>query len=226
MVADTASAHGLLDRFAAGQGANRAFGPRALRTRQSLLDTTATLLRELPFHALSSALVSQRAGLSPAAFYRYFSDLGDAIVALTPRMAASVEVIAAQVRAADWSDAAGARDSAAEVVAALAGFWEVHRPLYRVTDLLAEEGDARFLPVKAQTFGALTDAFTDVAQERDPVDRRLVAGIVVTALVHTTLRESGFESAGVPAAAMRATLARAIALLVRDQTSTVEGDRP
>jgi AcrR family transcriptional regulator len=216
MATDPASPEPLLDRFAAGRGASRAFGPRALRTRQLLLDTTAALLHELPFHALSSALVTQRAGLSAAAFYRYFSDLGDAIVALTPRMAASVELIAAQVRAADWS-ATGAPASAAGVVAALAGFWEEHRPLYRVTDLLAEEDDARFLPVKAQTFGALTDAFTEVGHETDRGERRMVAAIVVTALVHTTLREGGFESAGVPADAMRATLAHAVALLVRDR---------
>src|SRR4051794_25223214 len=105
----------LLDRFAAGRGTSRAFGPRALRTRQLLLDATAALVRELPFHALSSALAPQRAGLPPAAFYRYFSDLGDAIVALTPLMAASIEPIAADVRAADWS-AAAAPASAAAVV--------------------------------------------------------------------------------------------------------------
>jgi AcrR family transcriptional regulator len=209
---------GPVDRLSARAGTARAPGARALRTRQLLLEATHTLVREVPFHELTTAHVTQRAGLSPPAFYRYFADLGEAIAELTDRMAASIHVIAADVRAADWSPAA-AMGSARAVIGALETFWSEHRALYRVTDLLAEEGDVRFAAVKAGTFVELTDAFADVlrrvgGRRRPAGQRRVTAGIVVTALIHTTAREVGFAQAGIPLDALRRDLARIVADVV------------
>jgi AcrR family transcriptional regulator len=203
-----------IDRFSARAGTVRAPGPRAMRTRVAILDSTASLLREVPFHLLTSAHVTQRAGLSPAAFYRYFADLGDAIAELTARMGDSVHTIAELVRDADWSREC-ASESAQLVIAAMEQFWSAHRPLYRVTDLLAEEGDPRFTSVKARTFAELTDAFAQVTQRPDgdrsaTLETRITAGIVVTTLIHTTAREVGFAEAGVPLDALRATLAHVL----------------
>lgn len=209
-----------IDRLSARAGTARAPGPRAMRTRVALLDTTASLLREVPFHLLTSAHVTQRAGLSPAAFYRYFADLGDAIAELTARMGDSVHAIAELVRDADWSPQR-APESARLVIAAMEQFWSEHRPLYRVTDLLAEEGDPRFTGVKARTFAELTDAFTHVARRagghrRAQLETRITAGIVVTTLIHTTAREVGFAEAGVPLDALRTTLARVVGNVVSE----------
>jgi len=210
-----------IDRLSLSAGAARPPGPRAMRTRQALLDVTEALVREVPYRDLTSAHITQRAGLSAAAFYRYFADLGDAIAELTVRMGASIQAVADLVRHADWSNDQ-ASDSALLVIGAMAEFWAEHRSLYRVTDLLAEEGDARFTPVKARTFAVLTDAFADVAFHRAtaPVARemetRVVAGIVVTTLIHTTMRETGFEEAGIPAAALRDNLSLVVARVIRD----------
>jgi AcrR family transcriptional regulator len=208
-----------IDRLSARAGTARAPGPRAMRTRVALLDATAALLREVPFHQLTSAHVTQRAGLSAAAFYRYFADLGDAIAALTTRMAESVHAIAELVRDADWQPEV-APESALLVIAAMEQFWSEHRPLYRVTDLLAEEGDPRFTTVKARTFAELTDTFAQVARRanddrRPQLETRITAGIIVTTLIHTTAREVGFAEAGVPLAALRVTLARVVADVIR-----------
>jgi AcrR family transcriptional regulator len=208
-----------IDRLSARAGTVRAPGPRAMRTRVALLETTASLLGEVPFHQLTSAHVTQHAGLSPAAFYRYFSDLGDAIAELTGRMGGSVNAIAELVRDADWSPER-AFESARAVIAAMEQFWSEHRALYRVTDLLAEEGDPRFTGVKARTFAELTDAFAQIAHrtngdQRRQLEARVTAGIVVTALIHTTAREVGFAEAGVPLPALRETLARIVADVIR-----------
>ena len=91
-----------------------------------------------------------------------------------------------------------------------------HCPLYRVTDLLAEEGDPRFTRVKARTFVELTDSFMQVATGdggRAPIERHVTAGIVVTTLIHTTIREAGFTEVGVPLDLLRTTLARVVAQL-------------
>lgn len=73
---------------------------RALATRELLLETTADLLGEVGVERLSSNLICARAGLTPPAFYRYFTDkyavlaeLGEALMeaqnaAMAPLLAA------------------------------------------------------------------------------------------------------------------------------------------
>jgi AcrR family transcriptional regulator len=206
----------VVDRMSVRAGSARVPGARALRTRQRLLGAVDALIREIPFHQVTTAHVTQRAGLSPPAFYRYFADLGDAIVALTPRMAASVHGIAEIVRAGDWSRR-NAASSVHPVTEALEAFWAEHRALYRVTELMAEEHDPRFTAVKAETFVELTDAFVAAAGRRpsraprSEAATRASAAIVVTLLVHTTAREVGFAEAGIPLDALRADLARTVA---------------
>ena len=60
---------------------SRSPGERALLTRERILDMTAALVREVPFKDLTPALVTQRSGLTPPAFYRYFAGLNDALAA-------------------------------------------------------------------------------------------------------------------------------------------------
>ncbi|HEV8297118.1 MAG TPA: TetR family transcriptional regulator [Acidimicrobiales bacterium] len=191
-----------------------------MRTRQRLLDCTAELVEEVPYRELTSALVTQRLGLSPPAFYRYFADITDAILELTARMGETVSGIAASVREADWrADADGA---AAALVDATGAFWTRHRALYRITDLLAEEGDARFATVKQRTFAPLNEEMTEilragVSDDRDPV---AAAGVLVATLIHTTAREPGFAAAGIATHALRRELARLVAQAI-DSCSSV-----
>lgn len=55
--------------------------PRALRTRQALLDATLDLVREQRAETISVAQIIDRAGTSRQAFYEHFDDRDDAIVA-------------------------------------------------------------------------------------------------------------------------------------------------
>src|SRR4051794_13157051 len=199
MAAKPATDRTPIDRLSARAGMVRAPGPRAMRTRITILDSTAALLREIPFHQLTSAHITQRAGLSPAAFYRYFADIGDAIAELTARMGDSVQAIAELVRDADWSHD-HASSSAQLVIGAMEQFWSEHRPLYRVTDLRAEEGALRSARVRARPFAEPPAAFARVTRRtsrapRPPLETRVMAGIVVTTLIHTTAREVGFAEA-------------------------------
>jgi AcrR family transcriptional regulator len=207
-----------VDRLAQRAGVRRSPGARGLRTRERLLDTAAALVEEVPYRELTSGLVAARTGLTPPAFYRYFADVNDVILELTGRMRESAASISRVVREGDWEGAPA--EVAAAVVDGMVAFWGRHRGLYRVTDLLAEEGDARFARVKATTFAELTDALRDVvaaagrtgrAGPGAGVDPYAVACVVVTALVHTVARESAFEHAGVTRAALRRHVAGLVA---------------
>jgi len=202
-----------IDRLSARTGAPRRPGTRALQTRERLLAATVGLLDELPYRDLTSAIVTQRLGLSAPAFYRYFADINDALAACAHTMRDTVEQIAGIVANRVWSGD-DAIDSALEVIAALALFWDRHRALYRVTDLLADEGDARFANIKQQTFEPLTGAFRAVMADVPGRDAVVAAGVVVASLLHVTARESGFVASGVASAAMRRHLADQVAVVV------------
>jgi AcrR family transcriptional regulator len=188
-------------------------GTRALQTRTQLLSATVDLLAEVPYRDLTSAVVTQRLGLSPPAFYRYFADINDALAECATTMRERVGEIAMIVTRSTWRKQA-AVDAALLVIDALAKFWRDHRALYRVIDLLADEGDERFSEIKQHTFEPLTDAFTTVMADRADRDARVAAGVVVASLVHVTARESGFATSGIEPAALRRHLADQVALMV------------
>jgi len=82
-------------------------GIRALRTRQRILDATASLLGEVRYRELTTTAVTQRVELSPPAFYRYFSEINEAVLEMTAGMRASAGALAKLVRTSRWdSDAA------------------------------------------------------------------------------------------------------------------------
>ncbi|MEO8696429.1 MAG: TetR family transcriptional regulator [Acidimicrobiales bacterium] len=202
-----------IDRLSQSAGAPRRPGARALQTRERLLAATIDLLDEVPYRDLTSAVVTQRLGLSAPAFYRYFSDINDALAASAPTMRGSVQQIAAVVTARTWRRQR-ATESALEVIDALAVFWQRHRALYRVTDLLADEGDARFAEIKQHTFEPLTEAFGTIMAGVPGRDPMIAAGVVVASLVHITARESGFAASGITASELRVHLADQVALMV------------
>jgi AcrR family transcriptional regulator len=165
---------------------------------------------------VTSALVTQRLGLSPSAFYRYFGDINDAILELTAGMRVTADGIAALVDEGDWAGD-GAEATALAVVDAMAGFWTEHRALYRVTELCAGEGDQRFAHVKTVTFAGLTRAFERVIASCKRagghgrgVDPYASACVAVTMLIHTVAREPAFDVAGVAPDALRTHLARLV----------------
>jgi AcrR family transcriptional regulator len=209
-----------IDRLAARAGTLRPPGARALRTRARLLETTNELIHEVPYRELTSALVTQRLGLSPSAFYRYFAEINDAVLELTAGMGVAVDAITEIVATGDW-EGDGAQRTALAVIDAMARFWVEYRVLYRVTDLCADEGDDRFAEVKAATFAGLTAAIEQVVaglkrEGRHPTDLDpfATACIVVTMLIHTMARESGFGSAGVSPRSLRTHLARVLVTIV------------
>jgi AcrR family transcriptional regulator len=192
-----------------------------LLTRERILVCVLELVDELGYRELTTAQVTQRLGLSAGAFYRYFEDINSAILALTPRMRSSADAIAAVVAGGDWNGPA-ALDTALGVIDLMAQWWADHRSLYRVTDLCADEGEARFAQVKAETFATVTEALAGVI-DRDGASAShqesfVTACVLVAMLIHTMARETAFGLAGVGSESLRAQVAKVIVATVTDST--------
>ncbi len=198
---------------------SRSPGERALQTRERILDMTAALVREVPFKDLTPTLVTQRSGLTPPAFYRYFAGLNDALAACGETIRADVDELADAVAAGRWQGPA-AVGAASDVIDAFVAFWSRHRPLYRVIDLLADEGDKRFVSLRQHMFEALTARLATVTAPVDDRDPVIVAGIVVATLVHVTGREPGFVKSGITRSELRRHLAVHVASAVTGSFAT------
>lgn len=139
---------------------DRPLGPRALRTRRRLLDTTAALLAERGLRGLSVVEIARRAETSPATFYQYFGDVEAAALALAEE---STEELAALLERMPTSLAGPeGLERARGFVREFADLWDRHHAVLRVRDHAAEEGDRRFRSVRRKALRPLLDRLADL----------------------------------------------------------------
>src|ERR687897_1175169 len=130
-------------------------GRRGRATRQRLLECTAGMLRATSYRSLKVIDIAREAGTSPATFYQYFTDVEDAILVLAQEMALDSKGLVRIVGEGNWKGRAGYR-TALELTDAFFGFWDQHRPVIRVVDLSAEEGDRRFRKIHLRLLNNVT----------------------------------------------------------------------
>jgi len=138
----------------------RALGPRALNTRQRLLDATVELLREQSVRDISVVEIARKANTSPATFYQYFKDVGEATLRLAEQAAEEVPAVIEMIDRS-WRGQKGL-ETAREIVTAFVDHWDVHRSVLLVRNLAADEGDRRFLKVRRQ---AMTPVIEHLARK-------------------------------------------------------------
>ncbi|RIL03967.1 MAG: TetR family transcriptional regulator [Proteobacteria bacterium] len=138
---DTRTEHGT------AQG-GRPLGPRALKTRQKLLETTQELLAERPVRDVSVVEIARRAGTSPATFYQYFADVEEATLELASAAAEQVPAILEPL-AADWKGAQGLAP-ARVLVDAFVRHWDANHAALLFRNVAAEQGDERFRKVRTR----------------------------------------------------------------------------
>lgn len=137
----------------------RALGPRALKTRQKLLDATVGLLRERSILDISVVDIARRAETSPATFYHYFKDVEEAALLLaaqaaeeTPRL---VELISG-----DWHGEQGLQTSR-DLASRFIEHWETHHPVLTVRNLAADRGEVRFQEARRKALAPVLDALAE-----------------------------------------------------------------
>ncbi len=134
----------------------RALGPRALNTRRRLLDATITLLNEKSVRNISVVEIARKAGTSPATFYQYFKDVGDATLCLAEEAVAETPEILGLLEG-KWRGTKGL-EIAREIAEQYVGYWDKYRAVLLVRNLAADEGDRRFAKVRRQAMTPLIES--------------------------------------------------------------------
>lgn len=133
----------------------RKLGPRALRTRQRLLDATAELLRERSVLDISVVEIARKVETSPATFYHYFKDVEEAALFLAEQAAAEMPEVLGRLDG-EWRGRKGL-DTARALVDAFMDHWDAHHAVLLIRNLSADKGDRRFQRVRRLALEPLLD---------------------------------------------------------------------
>ena len=192
----------------------RVIGERAQQTRRRILDTTASLLRENGALDLKVMDVAREVGTSPATFYQYFSDVEDAIYALSTEMIEKVASIHEQMEA-DWNHGEPGIDHARQLVSDYTDFWDENGAVLRIMLLRADERDERFRQVRRDYNAPFMTAMVskvraaqEVGRLTTALDAEATAGAMLAALDRLPNYREGFEKRGTSREAMIETVAR------------------
>jgi AcrR family transcriptional regulator len=137
----------------------RKLGPRALKTRQRLLDSTAALLKERSVLDISVVEIARKSETSPATFYHYFRDVEEAVLLLAEQAAEEmpglVELITGSLEGDDGLETVRA------LVSAFIDHWDLHHAVLLVRNLSADKGDPRFQRVRRDALTPILDRFAE-----------------------------------------------------------------
>lgn len=147
----------------------RRLGPRALQTRNRLLDATAQLLEERSVLDISVAEIARHVGTSPATFYHYFADVEEAAVALAERASREMPDLVNRV-ARPWSGREG-MVTARALAEAFVNHWDAHHAALMIRNLGSERGDVRFQALRRAAFAPLLKQFADRIGESQEAGR-------------------------------------------------------
>jgi AcrR family transcriptional regulator len=151
---------------AAVDQSGRPLGPRALNTRRRLLDATVSLLESSSVRDISVVEIARQAGTSPATFYQYFKDVGEATLRLAEEAADEVPAVI-EVIEGSWRGQKG-METARAITEAFIQHWDQHRAALLVRNLAADEGERRFQRVRRRALRPILDALAQKIEECQP----------------------------------------------------------
>lgn len=131
-------------------------GPRAQRTHARILAGLRTLLQNKKLAAISVGEIAKASDVSPATFYRYFSDVESVALQLAWSLADDLQA-AVEKAELPWDGPDGRKNVEAFVTEFLA-HWSRNSPILRMRNHLADDGDDRFREVRLRTLRRLTPA--------------------------------------------------------------------
>jgi len=135
----------------------RPLGPRALQTRQRILEATVELLEEKAMRDLRVIDIARRIGTSPATFYQYFKDVEDVVLHLAAEASEQTPQIVELIEG-DWRGRAG-HERARCLADLVIQHWERYAPILRVRNNASDEGDDRFRRVRLRAMMPIVYAF-------------------------------------------------------------------
>lgn len=132
---------------------------------------------------LSVVEIARAAGTSPATFYQYFKDVGEATLRLAEQAAGEMPAVLELIDR-PW-DGEGGLANARGIVEAFLRHWDAHRAVLLVRNLAADEGDRRFLRVRHETLTPVLERLAAqivAGQRAGRVDAKLQPAAAAAAL--------------------------------------------
>jgi len=144
----------------------RPLGPRALLTRRRLLEATVELLDTSSVRDISVVEIARRAGTSPATFYQYFKDVGEATLRLAEEAAGAVPAVV-ELIGGSWRGQKG-METCRAIADAFVRHWDTYRAVLLVRNLAADEGERRFQKVRRKSLQPFLEALARKIEECQP----------------------------------------------------------
>ena len=195
---------------------------RGRETRRRMLDALRKQLQERSIRDVKVVDIAESVGVTPAAFYQYFVDLEDALLALANEMVDDSRKLT-ELMAGDWQN--DGRAVAKRVVDGFVDFWNDHEAVLRVVELSIDEHDARFARIRSDTLNesVLALSFVIASQKArglqpDHVDPRAMAAGLSAALVHVSSRRWMYEAWGLDVETLKASVADILYTMVMRST--------
>lgn len=166
-------------------------GAKGRRSRERILAETLALLAEGPVTDLNMALIVRRAGITPAAYYLYFDDVGEAVLAALETPTREFGELGALV-AQPWPPG-GVYDCALAFVNAYFAVWKRHIAVLRARNVLADSADPRFEAIRAEASVNVVTALTEKLAGRPhvghagAVEPRMMANVLLTAIERSAI---------------------------------------
>mgnify|MGYP001270051050 CR=1 FL=1 len=160
-------------------------GERGLRTRRRILEAVGAAIRERGLRGLRIADIAEEVGFKPPAFYQYFTDIDEAILALCREAGDLLPPLVLDTD--EWDDGPGA--GAHPFVERFFGYWDEHRGLLTARHLAIMSGDERFQEVADDAFrpvaAALQVKIADAQSEgrSDPRLEPVALGAVLNLMI-------------------------------------------
>ncbi|MFI9463812.1 hypothetical protein [Streptomyces xiamenensis] len=141
----------------------RALGPRGQQTRKAILRSLSRRLADTPYQKLSVQRVAYMAGQTDVNFYRYFTNIDAAVLALADEVA-DEGYNADFTSPYEWRTLA----TATRIVADFCALYARHRPILRVVELRAAEGYTEYAATRAHFLYGLQVGLEQAASRHRP----------------------------------------------------------
>ncbi|HXK22799.1 MAG TPA: TetR/AcrR family transcriptional regulator [Myxococcota bacterium] len=157
---------------------------RGLRTRQKILEVIAGLIEQHGPRGLKLADVAEGVGFSPPAFYQYFRDMDEAILALCEEIGHQIPGFPFPE---EWGDGNASRRGSRPFVEKFLEYWDAHRAVLWSRNVAVYAGDPRYREIRDEAYLPLMEALMariEVGQREGLVDpaiapRSLAAILIV-----------------------------------------------
>lgn len=149
--------------------AGRKLGPRAIETRQKLLDATLRLLDERSILDVSVAEIARQIGSVPSLFYHYFKDVEEATQHIARDAANEMPAMVALIEGG--LDGEDGLQRARCLVEGYIEHWEHFRGALLFRNQAADRGDPTFHGMRRNALGPLIDELRNLIEQSQEAGR-------------------------------------------------------